>query len=63
MIKLELNLDEEDLKSVVKALESYLSDLSMEIADTDSMDFREELKNQRISIQKALEQLKRKETK
>ena len=63
MAKLEINLSEDDLKRVVDALERYLSELSMEIADTDSMDYREELKHQRISIQKVLEQLKRKETK
>jgi hypothetical protein len=58
MKKLELNLSEEDLKTLIDALERYVSDLSMEIADTDTMDYRENLKSQRISIHRALDQIK-----
>ena len=32
-----------------EVLENYLSDLRMEIADTDSMDFREGLKHRKSS--------------
>jgi hypothetical protein len=39
-----LNFSEEELKMFEEILESYLSDLRMEIADTDRMDFREDLK-------------------
>lgn len=39
-----LNFSEEELKMFKEILESYLSDLRMEIADTDRMDFRENLK-------------------
>ena len=39
-----LNFSEEELKMFKEILESYLSDLRMEIADTDRMDFREKLK-------------------
>jgi hypothetical protein len=60
MVKLELNLSEEDVKTLIDALERYVSDLGMEIADTDTMDYREKLKSQRISIYKALDQIKRK---
>jgi hypothetical protein len=35
-------------------LESYLSDLRMEIADTDSMDFRESLKKKKDVLKKVL---------
>lgn len=42
MIRIELQPDEAEV--LATALESYLSDLRMEIADTDSMDFREMLK-------------------
>lgn len=42
MIRIELQPDEAEV--LAAALESYLSDLRMEIADTDSMDFRENLK-------------------
>lgn len=62
MLKVELNISEEDSKRVVKALERYISELGMEIADTDTMDYREELKSQRISIQRVLDQLKGKQS-
>lgn len=39
-----LNFSEEELKMFKEILENYLSDLRMEIADTDQMDFRESLK-------------------
>jgi len=58
MLKIEINLSEEDLKNLIKALETYVSDLGMEIADTDGMDFRENLKSIRTSIQRVLNQLK-----
>lgn len=58
MPKLEINLSEEDLKNLIKALKTYLSDLGMEIADTDGMDFWESLKSERTSIQNMLNQLK-----
>ncbi len=40
----DVNLDEEELIVLRDVLESYLSDLRMEIADTDSYDFRQKLK-------------------
>jgi hypothetical protein len=58
MKKLELNLSEEDLNTLIDALERYVSDMGMEIADTDSMDYREKLKSQRIALHKALDQIK-----
>ena len=60
MLKIELNLSADDLQSLVDALERYVSDLSMEIADTDTMDYRDRLKSQRISIYKVIDQLKKK---
>ncbi len=39
-----INFDSEEIKMLKEILESYLSDLRMEIADTDKMDFRETLK-------------------
>ena len=39
-----LNFSEEELKMFKEILENYLSDLRMEIADTDQKDFRESLK-------------------
>lgn len=55
MINLELTKEEEDILAMV--LESYLSDLRMEIADTDSMDFRESLKKKKDVLKKVLETL------
>ncbi len=62
MLKIEINLSEEDLKNVTRVLERYISDLSMEIADTDSMDFRDDLKSERTSLQKVLNQLAAKQS-
>ncbi len=56
MINLDLTKEENDILSTV--LESYLSDLRMEIADTDSMDFRESLKKKKDVLNKVLETLK-----
>jgi hypothetical protein len=42
MVHLQLEPTEAEVLRMV--LESYLSDLRMEIADTDSMDYREKLK-------------------
>jgi hypothetical protein len=55
MINLELTKEEKDILAMV--LESYLSDLRMEIADTDSMDFRESLKKRKEVLKKVLETL------
>ena len=60
MIKIELNLSDEDLKILLNALERYVSDLSVEIAHTDTKDFREGLKSERTSIQNVLDQIKAK---
>ena len=55
MINLDLTKEENDILAMV--LESYLSDLRMEIADTDSMDFRESLKKKKDVLMKVLETL------
>jgi hypothetical protein len=39
-----LELTPEETATLHEVLESYLSELRMEIADADSMDFREQLK-------------------
>lgn len=56
MIQIDLTAKEREILADV--LESYLSDLRMEIASTDRMDFREELKAQKAVIEKALEVLR-----
>jgi len=50
MVRIELQPPEaEALKA---ALDDYLSDLRMEIANTDSMDFREKLKARKAALRK-----------
>ena len=58
MPNIEINLSEEDAEIIIEILDNYLSDLSMEITDTDSMDFREKLKSRRTSIQRVLKILR-----
>jgi len=41
-----LELDSEQHSTLIQALESYVSELRMEIADTDRKDFRDPLKAQ-----------------
>ena len=53
-----IKLSDSEKQILSEILESYLSDLSMEITDTDQMDFREKLKSKRTLIQKILHELK-----
>lgn len=50
MVHLMLKPTEAEVLRMV--LESYLSDLRMEIADTDSMDYREKLKGRKMILRK-----------
>jgi hypothetical protein len=54
---MQLSLNREEATLLAKILKSYLSDLRMEIADTDSMDFREDLKSEEAFIKGLLVQL------
>jgi hypothetical protein len=53
-----IDLDTTERSILMQTLESYLSDLSFEIADTDRMEFREELKAKRQVLNKILEAVK-----
>jgi glycine cleavage system regulatory protein len=53
MITLDLTPDERE--HLVEVLTSALSDLRMEIANTDSQDFREMLKTRKLMLVKVLE--------
>jgi hypothetical protein len=53
-----IDLDNTERSILMQTLESYLSDLSFEIADTDRMEFREELKAKRQVLNKILEAVK-----
>jgi len=53
-----LDLDEQETEILLSALESYLSDLRYEIADTDRLEFREQLKTRRTVLEKISTALK-----
>lgn len=56
MVKIEITPEEaEQLHSI---LDSYLSDLRMEIVDTEDHDFRTMLKGRRDLVQRVMDQLK-----
>ena len=54
---MQLTLTEAETVMLAEILPSYRSDLRMEIADTDSMDFREHLKQREAFLDKVLSQL------
>jgi len=53
----QFELSPEEAAVLREALDAYLSDLRMEIADTDRMAFREELKRQEVILRRLLERL------
>ena len=55
MVQLVLTAEEAALLGEI--LTSYLSDLRMEIADTDAMDFRQTLKQREVFLKKLLQAL------
>ena len=61
MVRVELNMTESEIESIINTLEECLSDLNMEIADTEQLEYREELKNKRFTIRKFIDMLKGKE--
>ncbi len=52
-----IELTNEEAETLSEILESYLSDLRMEIADTDQMNFRENLKKKEVFIKELLQRL------
>ena len=52
-----LNLSEEQATSLRVALDRFISDLSMEIADTDTKDYRDFLKARRDHLRELADQL------
>jgi 50S ribosomal subunit-associated GTPase HflX len=46
-----LKLNEEQRATLQESMTSYLSDLRMEIADTDNHDFREQLKHKKTVLE------------
>lgn len=54
---IQLDLTDDDLGILKAALQSYISDLRMEIADTDNMDFRNQLKLKEQVLTKVVERI------
>lgn len=57
MLHLEFDITEEEKNILTNTLEKYLSELRMEIADTDAEDYREKLKREKRFIYRLLEKL------
>lgn len=58
MKTIELNLSEDEQNIIIDILENTISDLSMEITNTDKLDYREKLKLKRNTLQKLLKVFK-----
>jgi hypothetical protein len=56
---IQLNLSNEEASTLNDVLTNYLSDLRMEIADTEQQEFRESLKQEEVLLKKILESLAR----
>ena len=53
----QITLNQEEATTLRRALSSYVSDLRMEIRDTDSWQWRQNLKREAVLLTKLLEQL------
>jgi hypothetical protein len=53
----QLNLTENEVLILKKTLDYYISDLRMEIADTEDKDFRDGLKQEEVILTKILKSL------
>ena len=58
---MQLTLSVEEATILEDVLESYVSDLRMEIADTDLKDFRDQLKHREVVLKKIIEGLRTKD--
>jgi hypothetical protein len=54
---MELHLDPEEVTTLAAVLDRYLSDLRMEIIDTDNPDFKRQLKAERHVLEAVLARL------
>lgn len=55
----QLNLTREEIATLVQVLQSDRSELGMEIAGTDRMEFRDRLKQTRVVIQNIIDKLQK----
>jgi hypothetical protein len=53
-----IQLAEEEARLLQSVLEEYISELRMEVANTDSMDFREDLKRKEEILKSLVDQLR-----
>ena len=53
----QLNLDENEVEALVDLLESKLRDLSYEISETDTREFKDQLKSRRELLKRVLSEL------
>ncbi|HEU5249113.1 MAG TPA: hypothetical protein VFW15_03935 [Thermoanaerobaculia bacterium] len=53
-----IQLADQEAEVLASILEEYVSELRMEISNTDSMDFREELKRKEAILKSLLDRLK-----
>jgi hypothetical protein len=56
---MEVELSQEESAAIQRALESYTSDLRMEIVDTDNPGFKRELREERETLERAIAKLSR----
>ena len=54
-----LDLDDHEVAMLREIFESCISDLRMEIADTDSLDYRESLKSRKVLLGRLVDHLDR----
>jgi hypothetical protein len=54
---IQFNLTDDEASILRQALSTYLSDLRMEIADTDQQEFRDRLKQEEVVVKIILEKL------
>ena len=54
---MQLDLTNDEISVLRKMIEIYLSDLRMEVADTEDQKFREGLKQEEITLKKILKML------
>lgn len=54
-----VSLTAEEAHILIESLEHHVSELSHEIADTDSKDYREKLKRKKSTLNKILQEIER----
>ena len=58
-VVMQLELSPEETRTLIEILDSTLGDLRMEISDTDSFDYRQQLKSRKALLIRVIDSLKR----